>query len=591
MARMATKVQFFDSVALAAVVHELNALGEARIDKVGQPSAHELYLLLRAGGRNVRLYLNLRDSWARMHLTQRPLGNLPVPTAFTMLLRKYLEGSRLLRVEQDGLERVARLVIAGRDELGDPFERVLVAELIGKYSNLFLVDSQDGQLMGCMRQVTEEMCQARQLAPGLPYAEPPVTPGKVSFLAATEADFLAALAGDGRVVDRLNGRLAGISKVALAQLLAGLHLAPDVAVDDLEGLDALLSGLALAQARLRAGVFYPRREAGPSWSYNVWWLGAGEPPENAGVSAVLDGYYGGLEARFQIEERRQRLRQEVAVLLRKQRDRLKEWESTLAKSESADRHRELGDLLTSHMYLLAPGMTAVTVTDFFTEGSPSATIPLDPQLSPSENVQRFFRRYQKARNSREAVLRLLEEGRAELAYLEQVAVAVEQATELRDLAEVAEELAGLTGKAPDRKPAPRRGAAPEPPPKPLRFTSSDGLTISVGKNNKQNDYLTFKVARPHDVWLHTQNIPGSHVVVAAEGEVPERTLHEAAMLAAYFSQARDSSQVPVVYTRRKFVKKPRGGKPGMVIYEQEKTLYVHPEAAAIEALLGATPTG
>lgn len=591
MPGMATKVQFFDSVALAAVVHELNALGEARIDKVGQPSAHELYLQLRAGGRNLRLYLNVRDAWARLHLTTRPLGNLPVPTAFTMLLRKYLEGSRLLRVEQDGLERVARLVIAGRDELGDPFERVLVAELIGKYSNLFLVDSQDGQLMGCLRQVTEEMCQARQLAPGLPYAEPPVTAGKVSFLDATEADFLEALSGDGRVVDRLNQRVSGMSKVALAQLLAGLGLAPDVAVDDLEGLDALLAGLALAQARLKAGVFHPRKESGPSWSYNVWWLGAGAPPETAGPSVLLDAYYGDLEARFQLEERRNRVRQDLGVFLRKQRDRLKEWERTLTQSESADRHREMGDLLTAHMYMLKPGMDKVEVTDFYAEEAPTVTILLDPQLTASENVQRYFRRYQKARNSREAVLRLLEEGRAELAYLEQVAVAVDQATELRDLAEVAEEIAALTGKAVARpKAPPRRGAPAEPPPAPLRFTSSDGLTLYVGKNNKQNDYLTFKVARPHDVWLHTQNIPGSHVVVAADGEVPERTLHEAAMLAAYFSQARDSSQVPVVYTRRKYVKKPRGGKPGMVIYEQEKTLYVHPEAEAIEALMGGAPT-
>lgn len=572
MPAMASKMQFFDATALAAVVAELNGLGECRIDKVGQAAAGALYLNLRAGGKNHRLYISVQEQWARLHLTRRNPPNVPVPTAFVMQLRKHLEGSRLLRVEQPGLERVARLVVAGRDELGDPFERILVAELIGKYANLFLVDAKDEQVMGALRPITDEMCRVRQVMPGMPYDPPPVT--RTDFLDATDDTYLQALNQGGRLADRLSGAVAGLGKVAAMQLVAAIGYAPEVTVDELDGLEPVLDVLRRARASLKAGRFHPRLDPTPGWDYAVWWLGEGPPPE-ASASALIDDYYGGREERHQLEERRRKLNVELAEHLRKQRDRLAGWEETLAKSEAADRHRELGDLLTAHMYLLSPGMDQVKVTDFYHPEQAELVIPLDPRLTPSENVQRHFKRYQKARNSRQVVEGLLAEGRQELAYLEQVETAVALAPAPADLDEIGEELAMLAGKPPAQR---RRGQGPPPAPAPLKVISSDGLAIWVGKNNKQNEHVTFKLARAHDLWLHAQNIPGSHVVVQAEGEVPERTLHEAAMLAAWYSQARESSQVPVVYTRRKHVRKPRGGRPGMVIYDHERTLYVHPEA-------------
>ena len=274
---MAGQFQFFDAVTLAAVVAELNALGECRIDKVGQPSAAALYLNLRCGGRNLRLYVGVAEQWSRLHLTRRSLANVPVPGAFTMQLRKHLEGSRLLRVEQPGLERVAKLVVAGRDELGDPFERWLIVELIGKYANMFLVDSADGIVMGCLRPVTDEMCRVRQLGPGLPYDPPPAE--KPDFLVADEALFLAALGEDGRLADRLTARVGGLSKVAVGQLLAAIGLPPTARTQDLDGLTPVLGVLARAQASLRAGAFDPRLAPGPGWDYQCWWLADGPPPE------------------------------------------------------------------------------------------------------------------------------------------------------------------------------------------------------------------------------------------------------------------------------------------------------------------------
>lgn len=625
-------MQYFDSIALAAVVAELNALGEARIDKVGQPTAYELYLIIRVGGRNHRLYINVRERWARMHLTERALGNVAVPFAFTMLLRKHLEGSRLLRIVQPGLERVAHLVVAGRDELGDPFERELVVELIGKYANMFLIENQGtgqgtGRILGCLRTVTEEMCQARQLGVGLPYDPPPINMTKIPFLAATDDD-LARLANigavkkqlppignrdsqapgppggphgklfmgrpidaPGRLVDRLSTGLAGVGKVAIAQLIAG------------EGPDA--AGLAAVFARAReallAGRFYPRLEKAAGWDYAMWWLDpAVPPPTGPGVSEMLDGYYDALAQADALADRRRRLAGAIAALVGKQRERLAGWEAGLAKAEGAERHRELGDLITSHMHAVVPGSDRLEVTDFFREGALPLTIPMDPRLTGSENAQVHFKRYRKARNGRLAIEGLLVAGRLELGYLEQVALAVDQADTLPDLGEIADELAVLAAEGPksqlrrEKKPLGRRKGAstPVPSPTPLRVQSGDGFTIYVGKNNKQNEHVTFKLARSHDWWLHAQNIPGSHVVIALDeasarsGEVPENTLHEAAMLAAYFSQARDSSRVPVVFTRRKHVRKPHGGRPGMVLYEQEKTLFVTPDGAAIATLLG-----
>jgi predicted ribosome quality control (RQC) complex YloA/Tae2 family protein len=574
---MAGSLQHFDGLALAAVVAELAAYGEARIDKVGQPSAHELCLQLRAGGTNLRLYVNLQDQWARMHLVTRALGNVPVPAGFTMQLRKHLEGSRLLRVEQPGLERVVRLVVAGRDELGDPYERHLVLELIGKFANAFLVDARQDTILGCLRPVTEAMCQVRQLGPGLPYDPPPAPVDKIPFMEADAAAVLVALGMAPRVSEALVAGLAGLSRLSARQLLEALGVDPGLAVASLTQAerDALVAAVLGVRDRVRAGRFWPRATA-EGWA--LWWAGPGEPPVGPGASAVLEAYFGGRQAATRLAERRRVLGREVAERERRLTERLATWEEALAKAEGADRHRELGDLLAAHMHLLRPGLEALEVEDWFGEAGGRVTIPLDPRLTPSENIQRCFRRYQKARNGRRAATELLATGREEAAYMASVVSAVALAPELADLEEIAQEL-GLV-----KAPVPRRGQA-APTPQPLRLVSSDGLPLLVGKNNRQNEFVTFQAAHAGDWWLHTQGIPGAHVVIRTSDEVPTRSLHEAATLAAWFSQARESSRVPVVYTRRRHVKKPRGARPGMVIYEQERTLFVTPDPAVVDALL------
>ncbi|MEB3198679.1 MAG: NFACT family protein [Candidatus Sericytochromatia bacterium] len=571
-------MQHVDGLALAAVVSELRALGEPRIDKVGQPSHGELYLNLRAAGQNHRLYISVQNQFARLHLTRRPLTNLAVPTGFTMQLRKHLEGARLVRVEQVDLERVAVLVVAGRDELGDPYERRLVIELIGKYANLFLVDGGTEKILGCLRPVTEAMCGVRQLAGGLPYDPPPLPSGKCALGALGEADLARILAQPGRLADALSRAIAGFGRSTAQQLLltAGWDPAIEVSAVSLELLRGVLQRAASSLSR---GWFGPRRLDGEALDFSMWWLGDTAPVGAASASAVLDDYFGGHEQATRFLTLQRRLRQEVDARLTRQAERMATWQAAIAQASEAERVRELGDLLTAHMHLLQVGQKVVTVSDYFREGAPPLEIALAPDLSPTRNVQAYFKRYQKLRNAARVSLTLQEAGALEQRYLEQLAASLDWAGELRDLEELAAELASSNGKAAPANPAGRR------PPQPLTLEHPSGARLLVGRNSRQNDLVTFKEARPSDWWLHTRDGPGCHVVIRSASEPGESLLREAALLAAWFSPARHSSQVAVVYTRKKHVKKIPGGPPGLVRYEQERTLFVTPDAERVGTLL------
>lgn len=572
------KLQHFDGLTLAAVVAELRGLGEARIDKVGQASHHTFYLSLRAGRDNHRLLINLNGPFARLHLTQTAPANLPVPLGFTMQLRKHLEGSRLLRVEQADLERVVKLVVAGRDELGDPYERWLMVELIGKYANMFLVESQTGNILGCLRPVSEEMCGVRQLAVGLPYDPPPVATDKVPFLHAKPETFRKALGHPGTLLDALMTVTSGLSRISASQLLEELGWNAQQPCESITEPEAWVQAMTRAQNSIVTGQFEPRRLAPPRGGFSVW--GLTQPTKPPQTSHLLEGYYAAWETANTLRARREKLQQQVREKIRKQRERLKNWEKMREEGADADRWRKQGDLLASHLHRVEAGSPIIRVTDYYAAEPCNIDIPLDTGLTPSENVQRLYRRYRKAKKGHAAAEELLHSGQADLIYLQSIEIALEMAQELSDLEEIAQELAP-TSLAPTTS---RRLTTPRPL-RPLRIRRGPDCLLLVGKNNRQNDHVTFKEAHAGDWWVHTRDHPGAHVIIRADGPVSETTLHEAAMLAAWFSPARHSAQVPVVYARKKHVKKVPGGRPGMVIYEQAKTLFVTPADALVAELL------
>lgn len=576
-------MQTVDSLTLAAVSRELHArLEGARIEKIHVPTPTEMLWQLRGGREVFRLLFSVRGAFSRVHLTESRPENPAQPPMFCMLLRKHLEGARVLRVEQVGLERVIQFVTTGRDELGDPIERVLVAELTGKHSNLILLDRPDGTVLGSLRTVTLSMSRERQIFAGIPYDPPPIPANRQDPRDVTGDALVALLAREGSLESGILSGVHSLSKIAIAQICADAGLSPKAEAQGLEAeaIARLCATWERAMANIQEGRFYAERSSGAGWDYRVLWTKP-EPPPPSDANAMLDRYYSGIEAGERLEALRAVLSKDVKERLAKLRTRQERIHEGVLAGERADEQKQWGELILAYGWGLASGATELEAPNHYVEDAPLVKVPLDSRLTPSENAQRYFRRYQKAKAGMEVSLRLLAEGEEEIRYWESVATAIAQATRPSDLAEIRQEL----HPEPEGKGRPPRGTKKPPESQPSRFVSSDGLEILVGRNNRQNDLLTLKLARPDDWWFHTQIIPGSHVLVrGVGGELPERTRDEAAMLAAWFSQARSSSKVPVVFTRKRFVKKPSGAKPGMVIYEQEKTLYVTPDAEEIAKL-------
>ncbi|MNR86268.1 hypothetical protein D3C72_171170 [compost metagenome] len=573
-------MQTVDSLTLAAVARELDArLSGARVEKIHVPTPTEMLWQLRGNREVFRLLFSVRGSFSRVHLTESRPDNPAQPPMFCMLLRKHLEGSRVLRVSQVGLERVLQIVTTGRDELGDPIERVLVAELTGKHSNLILLDRPDGTVLGSLRTVTASMSRERQIYAGIPYDPPPVPANRRDPRDVTGSDLLELLAQGGTVESAILGGMHSLSKIAIGQLCDDAGLSPKAPAQDVEseGLSRLAATWERGISNIRQGLFHAKRETGKAWDYRMLWTREEAPPPSD-ANALLDGYYRGIETGERLEALRATLAKDVKERLSKLATRQERIHEGVLAGERADEQKQWGELILAFGWGLPPGAKELEAPNHYLDDSPTIRIPLDSRLTPSENAQRYFRRYQKAKAGMEVSARLIAEGQEEIRYWESVATAIAQATRLEDLVEVRQE---LNPEVPT-KGRPPRGTKKTPEAQPSRFVSSDGLEILVGRNNRQNDLLTLKLARPDDWWFHTQIIPGSHVLVRASGgELPERTRDEAAMLAAWYSQARASSKVPVVFTKKRFVKKPSGAKPGMVIYEQEKTLFVTPDAEAI----------
>ncbi|HEY8346929.1 MAG TPA: NFACT RNA binding domain-containing protein [Symbiobacteriaceae bacterium] len=583
----------FDSTVMAAVTAELaSALTGGRINKIYQPGPDRIVLVIYAHGRNHRLLISAHPRHARLHLTQMEERNPPAPPTFCMLLRKYVEGGRILQIHQVGRERICHIRIGVIDELGNPAEFVLVAEVMGKHSNIVLLNPQN-RIVDAIYRITEEVNRYRELLPGLPYIAPPPT-GKIDPEALTSGDLQprdeeAELPAWRLVLDRVDALGPLLAREAVCR--AGFDPeAPASAVSPERLVDAVRS-LFRVEAYEPCLLYDPQ---GKLKDFHVLplahWQGRRETGF-ASVSAAVEAFFGLREE----EERLTSLRGALARLLRDEtarvRRKLEAQRESLAKAENAETYRLYGELITANLWQLQKGQKEAVVPNYYDPEGRTITIPLDPALTPLENAQAYYRKYQKARSSLSALQEQVARSESELAYLEQVEVALQEARSLPDLEEIRRELAAEGYLSEDRGHRSRSGSRQgegkeQKPAPPLTVRSTDGLEIWIGRNNRQNDYLTLKLAAPHDLWFHAKNIPGSHVIlrVPPGRAVPERAIYEAAVLAAYYSKARNSSGVPVDYTLRKYVRKPNGARPGMVVYEQYKTIWVTPDPQQIAQL-------
>ena len=572
-----------DAICLQGVVGELAPqLTGSRIEKIQQPARDQIILLLR-GSR--RLFLNAGANQPRIHLTEQLRDNPSQPPMFCMLLRKHLSGGIIESVRQEPLERVVTLTVLASDEMGERSRFTLVWEGMPRRANLILCD-RDGRIIDCLRRVDLEAEQDRQVLPGLFYRLP-TRQDKRSPLSVTEEEFAALLgraAPDAPLDGWLLDTFTAISPLVARELTVRACGSTDAPVSQGRALWGVFSRW---QISVNENTFTPtliKRNGsladftyGPVTQYGTY----AETEVYDSFSHLLDNFYEKREQAERVKQKGRDLLKTATTARDRVRRKLAAQEKELAACLDRDHLRICGELITANLYRMERGQSRLTAQNYYDENCGDVDIPLDVRLSPQENAARYFKQYAKAKTAEKYLTAQLQRGREELQYLESVLQELAQAESEQDFNDIRTELADggyLRGRG-KKQPGFQRAS------KPREFRSSAGLRILVGRNNRQNDRLTTKDADKRDTWLHTQKIHGSHVILCTGGAEPdEQSLMEAASLAAYFSQAQGSTKVPVDYTPVKFVKKPAGAKPGMVVYTTYQTMLADPDEELVKRL-------
>ncbi len=573
----------FDAMFLSAVCDELRQeLIGARVEKIQQPARDMVVLQLRG---KARLLLSASGSRPRFHVTQASYENPAQPPMFCMLLRKHLAGGRIAAIEQPPAERSVELTLDCTDEMGTPCQKRLILELMGRNSNLILTDGEN-RILDCMRRVDFEMSEQRQVLPGLFYHRPPRQEGKLTPQELTKPALERLLAQTAAPVhlDRwIVDHVAGISPLIARELAFDFcgETDADVLTLDRARLAEALTQPSLLQARQPTLLLCGGRPKDftycPIRQYSAYMTARTMPS----FSALLDAFYTETEQRERMLQKSQSLRRTVTNLLERTRRKLAAQRKEREASLDRETLRRRGDIVTANLHAMTRGMTVLRAEDFYQEDMPEIEIPLRPELSPQQNAARFYKEYNKAKHAEKILAEQIARGEIEEEYLGAVLDELNRAESERDLAEIRAELeAGGYVRSADR-----RRQQKQPASRPMRFRSSDGFEILVGRNNRQNDQLSLKTARRDDLWLHIQKFHGTHVIICCAGApVPDGTITEAAMLAAWYSQAREGQNVPVDVTQVRNLRKPNGAKPGMVVYDRYRTVIVTPDAALCERL-------
>ena len=562
----------FDAFYLTCVLNEIRDLGEARVDKIHQPSRDTVILHLRGRENRAKLLINPNPAAPRLHLTAANPENPAEPPMFCMLLRKHLSGARLVEVTQPAMERMAVLTFSCIDELGDPVQKRLVAELMGRTCNLYLLGS-DGRIIDCLRRIGLDETSKRPALPGLHYQMPepvrkenPLECNYVNLLCKPGADILA---------DRLMDELGGLSPLICRE--AALFAAGDT--------DARVENLDVNGAGEKLALFFAEHLNHPVPCY--FSAPDGTPKQFAfcpirqyggyetadGFSGLLDRFYTLRDRKDTMRQKSQAVRKTVSNLCQRLTRKLAIQEKELAATYDRERLRQFGDIVTANIHRIAKGQTLLQAEDFYDEDMKMVDIPLSPILAPQQNAAKFYKDYARMKTAEKELTRQMALAREELEYLRSVADELNRAGTEQELEEIKQELqTGGYIKADGGKKRVKQSKLA-----PMRFESTDGYPIYVGRNNRQNDELTFKLARKDDLWLHASKVHGSHVIISCGGTTPpDDTVTQAAQLAAYYSETTAGQNIPVDATAVKQVKKVPSGKPGMVIYHTYRTVIVNP---------------
>ena len=578
----------FDAVFLSAVLAEVRerCLG-ARVDKIHQPSRDTLILHLRSRDSREKLLFAVNPTAPRLHLTSASPENPAEPPMFCMLLRKHLLGARLTEITQLPMERAAFFTFDCTDEMGDAVQKQLAAELMGRTCNLYLL-APDGRILDCLRRIGLDETTRRPALPGLKYI-PPEPVAKENPL--ESPDFAAILDRPGADVlaDRLMDTLGGLSPLACRE--AALFAAGDI--------DARVSALNREDTARKLADFFREYGAHPRPYYYaapdgtpkqfafcpIRQYGSCQKAESFG--ALLDGYYTLRDRKDAMRQKSQSVRKTVQNLCARLTRKLAIQEKELQATYDRERLRQLGDILTANLHRVVKGQTVISCEDFYDEEMKMVDIPLSPILSPQQNAAKFYKDYTRMKNAEKELTHQISLGQTELEYLKSVLEELNRAQNEAELEEIRRELSdgGYLRQDGGKKRVKQGKLAP------MRFVSTDGYPIYVGRNNRQNEELTFKLARKDDIWCHASKVHGSHVIISCGGTTPpDNTITQAAQLAAYYAETTGGRNVPVDVTPVKQVKKIPNGKPGMVIYHTYKTVIANPYADIVVDALNAEPT-
>lgn len=596
-----------DTIFLGELLREMRLPG-SRINKITQPERDELLFTLYGPTGTHRLLLSANASAPRLQYTDAPRENPQQAPMFCMFLRKYLTGALITEVSQPGGDRIAELVLDCTDEFGYPSRRRLIAELMGRYSNIILVD-EDGRIMECLKRVDASMSPARQILPGLFYRYPTLQ-GKLPLTDSTPeavAERIAAAPPDMAMDRYLLDHFAWLSPITCRE---AAHLAcgdSSARFSELPDRSVLTDAVLTIASRIEAGDTAPyllyetrtdasgrrvRRPVDFSYLPITQYADARELVPAESYCALLDAFYTAREAIGHMQQRTSAVRKSVRNSRAKLAQKLDAQRRELADSRGREDFRRAGERITSSLYLIKRGMDRAILPDYTAEPDeagnyPTVEVKLDPQLSPQDNAQRYFKQYRRAKNAETMLRELIARGERELEYLDSVADELDRAVSERELAEIKAELAE-NGYASQRWEQVKSGRGKKqklPVLKPMEYLSSSGFRILAGRNNRQNEQISFKIAGKSDIWLHAQKVPGSHVLVVCGTVTPDdETLREAAVIAAYHSAARESGRVAVDYTRARNVRRQPEGKTGMVFYQEYQTVSVQPDEALVERL-------
>ena len=578
----------FDGITVAAMVHELNTVLEGgRINKIAQTETDELFLTIKTPGGTKKLLLSASASLPLVYLTGISKPAPMTAPNFCMLLRKHIGNARLLKIEQPSLERVIIFHLEHLNELGDICRKKLILELMGKHSNLIFCNEED-MILDSIKHVSSNMSSVREVLPGRTYFIP-ATQEKRDPLTVTQKEFRQILQKPDTIARVLYTSLTGISPVMAQEICFRASLDGDDAAASLDDIAAehlyhVFSGMMedIRKAEFSPNIILKDEEPVEFGVFPYEMYGNGYKKVSCdSVSDMLEKYYSAKNQYTRIRQKSSDLRRIVQTNLDRARKKDLLQKKQLQDTDKKDRYRIYGEMINTYGYQVPEGAKSFEAENYYT--GETITVPLDPSITPMENAKKYFDRYAKLKRTQEALSGQVQETEEEILHLDSISNALDIAENEADLREIKKELvqSGYIKSHPAKKQASRK----EPASKPLHYRSSDGFDLYVGRNNFQNDELTYKFASGNDWWFHAKKIAGSHVILKSrDGEIPDRAFEEAGSLAAYYSKGKDAPKVEIDYIQKKHVKKPGGAKPGFVVYYTNYSLMASPDISGIEKI-------